>query len=288
MCIRDSFIRDWLGSAEPAPGEGPSIALFNGGATGAAAGGAAPPGGLPSHSEAADGADRDVGSAAERADVVAHLSMSTNTDLRTVLEKKRIADESASYAAEQEERESQGAAHSRKASAQFSGGVANGHSNNGAVAAAPDGTPGVMSAGLPQPSAPLPQSDVAAMDGMLGKGSPSETSRQSLKVRSSGTYSCLFLIPSLYVESLKVRLLQRGDMITQHPFALRLVSPARCAPSVTVEVRAYCCVCTPSYRLLLPTPTQCCAGKGSPSETSRQSLEVRAYCGAAYSHPLLP
>jgi hypothetical protein len=120
---KTGFIRDWLGSAEPAPGEGPSIALFNSrdgaedaalrdGLAGATAGyrprSAAPGLAAIADDQGEEAEDEQYAKKreVERADVVAQLSNSTNTDLRTVLEKARIQSESDHFAAEVEERES--------------------------------------------------------------------------------------------------------------------------------------------------------------------------------------
>ena len=225
---KTGYIRGWLDSAEPAPGEGPSLALFTGrdGPDEATLSGLRGTGGQDARArstlatvqdepEDQEGM-QDAGEHHEaRALMVAQLSTSTNTDLRTVLEKTRIQAESDSYAQEVEERESQlggrspqressfgaAAAHRRNGPSYgddtvtpdlYPHAAANGHSvghseTNGAMPAGEadrDSVREPTSAALP--SAPLPQSDVAAMDAMRGKASPppSDTSRHSAKVRS--------------------------------------------------------------------------------------------------------
>jgi hypothetical protein len=111
---KTGFIRDWLGSAEPAPGEGPSIALFNNGEIddGDTAQVPGPTVAAPRHASRLETvpdekeADEEVEKAAERDSRLPNLSKSTHSDLRTVLEKDRINAESDSHAQEVEERES--------------------------------------------------------------------------------------------------------------------------------------------------------------------------------------
>ena len=219
---KTGFIRDWLGSAEPAPGEGPSIALFTGRdssddnalrdglATGSyRRGGAAPPGLATVADE--DVQNDDVGTSpqnqTQRRELVKELSRSTHSDLRTVLEKSRIQAESDQYNQEVEERESQhalsrdgrsGAAAPAVERSAVTSNRSRPHAENSA--ATPDtympagptngragysGTNGAAAmgedSGAVPPSAPLPQSDVAAMDVMRSKASPppSETSRSA-------------------------------------------------------------------------------------------------------------
>jgi hypothetical protein len=211
---KTGFIRDWLGSAEPAPEEGPSIALFNNGEIDD--GDTAP---VPGPQAAkrytsrlepvVDGPEMEEEMSAveqdgvDREGVVANLAKSSHTDLRTVLEKDRINAESDSYAQEVEERESQSAAaaaaagptpsadtdvswQGRKSAANRAMNTLFGmqHANKAGAAAGGVGTPGgdggsgrVANGVQGGPSGALPQSDMHAL-----QSAPSEDST-AIKVR---------------------------------------------------------------------------------------------------------
>lgn len=93
---KTTFIKDWLGSAEPAPGEGPSIRFApDNGAQKPLYGNRTQPRRLSTMGE-----DKEVEEEEEepgRRDLAHQLSVSRNYDLRMVLEKERIEKESESF-----------------------------------------------------------------------------------------------------------------------------------------------------------------------------------------------